>query len=65
MWFFQAELLNKYCKMLHFNILVTDFDIVFKLLNFIKLHYITLNYIKLHYITSIYIPQIQRLSQDS
>jgi len=51
----QAHVLNKYCEMLDFNFLVTDFDILFKLLNYITLHYIILHYITLHYITSIYI----------
>jgi len=58
MLFIQAELLNKYCEMLDFNFLVTDFDIVLKLLNYIiyiTIHYITLHYIILHYITLHYI----------
>jgi hypothetical protein len=55
MWFIQAELQKNYCEMLDFNFLVTDFDILFKLPNYIKLHYITLHYITLHYITLNYI----------
>ena len=38
MWFIQIELLNKYCETLDGNFLVTDFDILFKLLNYITLH---------------------------
>ena len=37
--------------MLDFNFLVTDFDILLKLLNYFTLRYITVNYITLHYIT--------------
>ena len=38
MWFIQIELLNKYCEMLGCNFLVTDFDILFKLLNYVTLY---------------------------
>ena len=43
MWFIQAELLDKYCEMLDFNFLVTDYDILLKLLNYFTLHYVTLH----------------------
>ena len=38
MWFIQTELLNKCCEMLDCNFLVKDFDILFKLLNYIILY---------------------------
>ena len=48
MLFIQAELLNKYCEMLDFKFLVTHFEILFKLQNYITLYYITRHYITLH-----------------
>jgi len=52
MWFIQAELLNKYCEMLDFNFLVTDFGILLKLLN-----YITFHYIHVHLTDSTFVPR--------
>jgi hypothetical protein len=51
MWLIQAELQKNYCEKLDFNFLVTDFDNLFKLPNYITLHYIALHYISLHNIT--------------
>ena len=58
MWFIQTELLNKYCEMLDYNFLVTDFDILFKLLNCVTLHYI-----HIHFTDSMCAPRELKLKQ--